>query len=113
LLDVTSVSSRLSTLPKAPGGTARGTQETFAVQESHTKPGLPCWPMAGGPPPRLPRRWRAPKQPFLVRPDVAARATVQRVLTMLSTEVRAVAQASGHRDAAHLDRMEESRDLTS
>jgi hypothetical protein len=69
--------------------------------------------MAGGPPPRLPRRWRAPKQPFLVRPDVAARATVQRVLTMLSTEVRAVAQASGHRDAAHLDRMEESRDLTS
>jgi hypothetical protein len=44
-----------------------------------------------GLPPRLPRRWRAPKQPFLVRPDVAARATVQRVLTMLSTEARAVA----------------------
>jgi len=56
-----------------------------------------------GLPPRLPRRWRAPQQPSPVRPDVAARTTGQRVLTMLSAEARAVTRASGYRDGAHLD----------
>ncbi|MCU1532336.1 MAG: ArsR family transcriptional regulator [Arthrobacter sp.] len=39
----------------------------------------------------------------LVRPDVAVRTTIQRVLTMLEAEARAVARAPELRDAAHFN----------
>ena len=39
----------------------------------------------------------------LARPDVAARTTIQQVLTLLKAEAQSVAEAPELRDAAHLN----------